>query len=512
MATGEEFSFDDEVGEELSKLLQPELTKKRVTLLLLGSTGHGKSSFGNYLYNLCLRREKCSAKFWRRVTPIEGKEKIFETAPVGVLCEPCTKKCLIEEWCVGNLTVRIADTPGLNEKDKHNDLENMKNVFGILQELGEVNCVLYCQTWDQKADKQTEETLKYYRLLLGPLFDVSQVLCVMTKFKNDDYSELDGRLEAITENARTRLSTAFFGEKRQKTENIAMVEFINSTPPKAKYLRGFAKGKWKNSMATRSFLVRNRILKLVSKFDPVRIVDHLFPLPHRWNESRHQVLLNTKKLRKEIEKTLEIAKSVKHARVKQRSSLLEVKEDFMRKIQTCDQLLQEARKIVHLCDSYRHGDEMLVLRKQFDPPRVSMPCTFANVLQKDDSHNTTVSWDRLEGAEGFCATITPDVLNFSKRGNDRWFSRVYLEVSGTVCNSVKISQTLDTQAKYRMKFMETERQCERLDAELAEAGEEVRAIDDRIKDYGHAIELLGRESFTVKDIDEVIAVIEKHTK
>ena len=143
-----------------------------MAVLLIGSTGNGKSTLGNFLID-------------------PGDEtlfdkQIFKTAQTNI---PQTQNVSQEAFKLkgSHLQLTVIDTPGLNESDMH-DLKHMIQIIDSLQQVdGVLACVLVVK-FTSKIDAQYRATVQYYRKLLPSLFE-RNVIVVMTGFATDDRSE-----------------------------------------------------------------------------------------------------------------------------------------------------------------------------------------------------------------------------------------------------------------------------------------------------------------------------------
>lgn len=141
--------------------------KKTVSLLMIGSTGNGKSTLGNFLLN-------------PDDDHITGDNQAFKTAQTNV---PQTQKVDTKTFLHKESFFTVVDTPGLNESDDK-DLEHMIDIIKLLQTMKSVGACVLCTKFDAKIDAQYRATIAYYRKLLPELFE-KNVVVVMTSFATD---------------------------------------------------------------------------------------------------------------------------------------------------------------------------------------------------------------------------------------------------------------------------------------------------------------------------------------
>lgn len=160
-----------------------------LTILMIGSTGNGKSTLGNFLLD-------------PREEHISGNNQIFRTARTN-MPETTIVHCASEKKKRPSL--QVIDTPGLNE-NAFKDLLHMIHIVRKLKELQSVHACILCVKFDLKIDAQYKATVAYYRKLLPSLFE-RNVVIVMTSFLTDSRSDLMRQkqgldVDAIVNNAR----------------------------------------------------------------------------------------------------------------------------------------------------------------------------------------------------------------------------------------------------------------------------------------------------------------------
>ena len=152
-----------------------------MTILLIGSTGNGKSTLGNFLLD-------------------PSKEHILDnpTFKPGTQNEPKTKH--VTAASIGDLTV--VDTPGLNESG-YEDFKHMTCIVKQLNELQSISACILCIKFEYKICKAT---MKYYKRLLPQLFE-NNVFVVFTNYCTDERSvKHRKRLNIDVENALREVS------------------------------------------------------------------------------------------------------------------------------------------------------------------------------------------------------------------------------------------------------------------------------------------------------------------
>ena len=158
-----------------------------MNVLLIGSTGSGKSTLGNFLLD-------------------PSNEHIFDnpTFQPASTNMPETKEVI--SLSKGNITV--VDTPGLNEDDSK-DLEHMIAIVKQLNELKSISACVLCTQYEAKIDAQYKATVAYYKKLLPRLFH-NNVLIVFTNYRTDPRTvfmrQRQGLKDKSINNARDEIS------------------------------------------------------------------------------------------------------------------------------------------------------------------------------------------------------------------------------------------------------------------------------------------------------------------
>ena len=154
-----------------------------MSVLLIGSTGMGKSTLGNYLLN-------------------PDEEHMFDKQTFAVATDnkPMTQEVKVAS---GDVTfddgeskkLTIIDTPGLNE-DPKKDLAHLIEIIKILKAQTEISACIFVVKFSAKIDAQYRATMEYYSKLLPGLFE-GNIIIVMTDFATDERSEQQRKRQCI---------------------------------------------------------------------------------------------------------------------------------------------------------------------------------------------------------------------------------------------------------------------------------------------------------------------------
>uniref|UniRef100_A0A1X7STE0 AIG1-type G domain-containing protein n=1 Tax=Amphimedon queenslandica TaxID=400682 RepID=A0A1X7STE0_AMPQE len=153
------------------------------TVLLIGSTGMGKSTLGNFLLDPD-EEHMCENPAF---APGKGSRPMTQEVKVA------SKKVQIEGH--GRVELTIIDTPGLNESPSK-DLSHMIDIIKKLNECREIRACIFVVKFNAKIDAQYKATIKYYSKLLPDLFE-RNVIIVMTDFKTDKDSKQQRKRQCL---------------------------------------------------------------------------------------------------------------------------------------------------------------------------------------------------------------------------------------------------------------------------------------------------------------------------
>lgn len=157
-----------------------------MALLLIGSTGNGKSTLGNFLL------DPTKEHLFRKQTFKTAQANLPETQNV----KDTTK--LVKYSESEEMIATVIDTPGLNENAER-DLHHMIQIVERLQKLDSVKACIFVVKFNSKIDAQYRSTVQYYSKLLPSLFE-RNVIVVMTEYANDERSMQLREMQGIDAN------------------------------------------------------------------------------------------------------------------------------------------------------------------------------------------------------------------------------------------------------------------------------------------------------------------------
>ena len=147
-----------------------------MAVIMIGSTGNGKSALGNFLLNPDEEHLYEKQYFLRAIDNI-----------------PCTPETMVATETVSSPSLKgfkqltVVDTPGLNESSEK-DLEHMIGLVEKLEDVKEVSACIIVVKFDGKIDTQYKNTIKYYSRLLPALFEKNLII-VMTGYDCNEKAE-----------------------------------------------------------------------------------------------------------------------------------------------------------------------------------------------------------------------------------------------------------------------------------------------------------------------------------
>ena len=214
--------------------------KNETTILLIGSTGNGKSTLGNFL--------------------LDPKPTHLYDAPSFLPArsnKPETKEVKIAT-IQDQKAFKIVDTPGLNEGES-DDLEHMVAIVKKLNELQSISACVLCVKFDSKIDTQFKATIEYYQKLLPRLFE-DNFMIVITSYCSDERSKEVRKRQGIDD-----------GEVIQNTLDEVGKLFHPPRKIEERYLIDALPYPYSHEDYKQSLVVRKSILQKASSKHPVSV-------------------------------------------------------------------------------------------------------------------------------------------------------------------------------------------------------------------------------------------------
>lgn len=161
-----------------------------MAILLIGSTGSGKSTLGNFL----LGTTSSDRSILEKNESLDSKtiSNVFETAISNMPQTQAVETATLE---INGCLLKVMDTPGLNESASK-DLSHIIDMIQSLHCAKEVIACIFVIKFNSKIDMQYKSTVKYYRELLPGLFS-RNVVVVLTDFASDKRSVLMRKRQGI---------------------------------------------------------------------------------------------------------------------------------------------------------------------------------------------------------------------------------------------------------------------------------------------------------------------------
>jgi GTPase Era involved in 16S rRNA processing len=155
-----------------------------MAILLIGSTGNGKSTLGNFLVN----PEK---------EHIFGEQQTFKTARTNKPETQEVQSASLKVEKKQEKSLSVIDTPGIFE-DEDKDIEHMVNIIRALHTVGSIRAIILVVKFSSKIDTPYKASVKYYSKLLPGLFETN-LITVMTDYACDERSKNLRALQGINE-------------------------------------------------------------------------------------------------------------------------------------------------------------------------------------------------------------------------------------------------------------------------------------------------------------------------
>ena len=229
-------------AQQLTHVTNTTLPSKEATVLLIGSTGMGKSTLGNYLLDQkeCFETAKDNTP---KTQKTQSQNSVFSGATV-------------EDLQYSSVKFTVIDTPGLNESDAA-DLKHMIGIVEKLEKQSEIAACILVVKFNAKIDAQYRKTIEYYSRLLPSLFE-KNVFVVMTDFA------MDSRSVAMRKNQGINVDIII----ENTAIEIAHSANLNNENPMVFHLDCLPFG---SDEAEYSEDVRNSIFEYIVQLQPIRL-------------------------------------------------------------------------------------------------------------------------------------------------------------------------------------------------------------------------------------------------
>jgi len=159
--------LNEQIGNEIGKKYKlNEEDEKNIrfdkNILIIGSIGSGKSTFGNYILDNILFETDSSA------------ESVTKNISHGV-------------WKIKNYIINVYDTPGINESSDQIDIINLDKIIQLLNQI-KFSCIFLCIPEGSRIDKQLEKTILYYKSIFLKYLD--SIIIIITKSIQYNYMNI----------------------------------------------------------------------------------------------------------------------------------------------------------------------------------------------------------------------------------------------------------------------------------------------------------------------------------
>eukprot|EP00732_Lithocolla_globosa_P000507 Lithocolla_globosa_v1_NODE_161_length_5591_cov_403.883192.p1 type:complete len:675 gc:universal NODE_161_length_5591_cov_403.883192:1994-4018(+) len=471
---------------------------KRINVIIVGPSGHGKSTFANFLVS----------------DPKEARLSPFEE---GDDDESCTQKCESAKYHFKYhdqlMELNIIDTPGVNDTNPKHELSNMIDVCKHLSDLGSVTCAILCAQMDVRADTHFEETMKYYRKLLQPLFNERNVILLGTKVKDKTFAAWSKTEDDKTETKFEKKQN----ELKKRVSEIVECELsscflINSFIPDKKLDAAYetSMNGGPPSVYSHSLDVRQHILTKLLQMEAVNFEDKFFPLPPTLEKARKEKLDCLTGLKNAIGSILSAEDSPNAPDVNRRLTVEE-------KIQVLERELTSLKQKIHQLNNpeaktmgqWRGGGGIFGGQKeeviencpvdQFKPKTMKWNCSFVEQESKIPNQAKFL--------------VKPDFIHVFKKEREaksshRWFFDLCLVYDASILNKEKVKE-LEVKKNKFQDFMAMLKQDKQKMIQQQEAGTtEAKNHHKTIGDYQSMCDRLNKQLFSLYEIEMLAGLLE----
>lgn len=482
--------------------------------------GHGKGTFGNFLYNL------------GQTSPDQPALPFGESArlkpdtqdPYSLLLPIQNSPNASEER--KKKKFHILDTPGLNDIGREKDLEHMISVLRMIAEKFQaVNQLVLVYRFRTRVDAAVGPALRYYRDLFAPLFRQQNVMLVLTHVSSDDY-ELYMEKNTWDEHVQTHLNQC--NELLQLNEpqwNCPIVRcyFVNSkwsSNKIQKLLKGIAAGAEfePTDLLYRSYLMREQIIDYISQASEVFLDTHLIPLPPNLENERVNALNVIDRRMSELFKAVRVEDEARSKKLQEVQQLHTDVTKLQEYIDISTEKVNMLSAILRTPSKYCSGDDWIRFFSagvySIDAPCNSKSeCGGCECRFKYESHNASHSsgYPRIVDRT-WSVKINPDFFCFSKKEQRYWYYRFWLEHNGNQHNAAAI-------AKERKEIEENKNRKKEISTREQQATQDVNNSNAKSAEHNKNLSkfredksCLERTHFKISDITAVLHCMEDNIK
>jgi len=428
-------------------LQKPEEIKK-ITLLLVGTTGVGKSTLGNFLLN-------------NENAFVVSKRKRGTTQPEH-------ESIYLKE--LGRV-LHVIDTPGL---DDPKDIENMKKLWGHLNDQ-EIHCVILCLDFSFRENNvHTLNTIRYYKEFLNPFYE-RKIFTVITK---------------------TTKGQIFTNQKKRRKNEEPIRDFLQSVTGLDVALIEFSNLDKDHRDSPKMALVRERILHMALQMPPTSFKNCCFPLPPNGKISQEIALQILMMKQNEIQDQLKCYPIPEHNDlVKEKEILSNLQIEFK-------------EKSGKICSghSYVKGDEFINFIN-IPEQTISVPENMIDIQLKYYVWNCSVIEKNRSIEEGMVKIhfdIILDLFTIVKKSvlennlESRWCSYVWVEYSKSPFDEELVD--------LKEKISNSEKRVRDLEKIVWERERQLKQ-ETMLDDIKRKVYLLQKDTFSKDEIEEVLEII-----
>jgi hypothetical protein len=271
---------------------------EKCQIIMVGSTGAGKSTLGNFLLNSDLRTPPLE-----RFKVGKGMNAETRVANTGTIRRQ------------DGFEFIVTDTPGLNDVDTFQELADMCSLWDLMARNSRVSLVLLCfPAGEPRLSGQAVKTLRYYKSLFNHPFKRGNVMLVFTRLDCEEFDVLRERRDGLDGWLRSRAEEF---RKELELDYVPLAVAMNSAPVR-RFFRDYGgnnsevplpdEGK---DVYCHSWGVRSQIFDVALSQQPMDMLEgeNDFPLPPAVESLRKAKKASIQSQTKELVSTVKILNS-----------------------------------------------------------------------------------------------------------------------------------------------------------------------------------------------------------